>query len=54
VTLPEFKNGFKWAGCLGGIEDELKELLGVDVDVADEASLKGEIRETILREAIRL
>lgn len=46
--------GFDYFGALGDLTDELKELLGVKVDVVDEASLKGRVREIILKEAVAL
>ena len=54
VQLPSTLRGFDYFGTLGELEDELKELLGVDVDVIDEASLKGRSRERILKEAVSL
>lgn len=54
VRLPEWLDGFKWAGLLGDMEDELEQLLGVEVDVTDECSLKGRMRDRILKEAVSL
>jgi uncharacterized protein len=54
VSLPESLKGFDYFGALGDLEDDLKVLLGVDVDVVDEASLKGRTRERILKEAVSL
>ncbi len=54
VRLPQTLRGFDYFGTLGELEDELKELLGVDVDIVDEASLKGKHRERILAEAVSL
>ncbi len=54
VRFPESLRGFDYFGALGDLEDELKELLGVDVDVIDEASLKGKTRDRILKEAVSL
>jgi predicted nucleotidyltransferase len=46
--------GFDYFGALGDLEDELKALMGVNVDVVDEASLKGKTRDRILKEAVAL
>jgi len=39
---------------LGGLLMELRELLGIDVDVVTEKGLKTRIREQVLREAVSL
>lgn len=39
---------------LGGLLMELRELLGVSVDVGTEAMLKARVREQVLREAVPL
>lgn len=54
VKLPETLRGFDYFGTLGELEDELNELLGVKVDLVDEASLKGPKRDRILLEAVSL
>lgn len=54
VKLPETLRGFDYFGTLGELEDELNELLGVRVDLVDEASLKGPKRDRILLEAVSL
>lgn len=54
VKMPEDLSGFKWAGRLGDLEDELNQLLGVTVEVIDETCLKGRTRERILKEAVSL
>ncbi len=54
VRFPDTLNGFDYFGALGDLEDDLKILLGVDVDVVDEASLKGKTRDRILKEAVSL
>ena len=54
VQMPRDIGGLEYFGRLGDLEDELKQLLGVDVDLVDEASLKGRTRERILKEAVSL
>ena len=54
VQLSADLRPFEWAGRLGDLENDLKQLLGVDVDVVDEASLKGRTRERVLKEAVSL
>lgn len=54
VQFPDTLRGFDYFGALGDLEDDLKKLLGVDVDLVDEASLKGKARERILKEAVSL
>lgn len=54
VKMPERIKAFEWAERLGNLEDELTKLLGVNVDVIDESSLKGKTRERILKEAVSL
>ncbi len=54
VQLPEGISAFDWAGRLCDLEESLKALLGVDVDVIDERSLTGKMRERVLNEAISL
>lgn len=54
VQMPPEVTGFEYYGRMGDLEDELKELLGVDVDLVDERSLKGRTRERILKEAVSL
>jgi uncharacterized protein len=54
LVLPKITDGFEWAGRLADIKDELKLLLGVEVDVVDEASLQGRMRDRILKEAVSL
>lgn len=54
VRFPGTLRGFDYFGALGDLEDELKELLGVNVDLVDEANLKGRSRERILKEAVSL
>lgn len=54
VQLPTGLDAFAWAGRLGDIEDELKALPGVDVNVIDESSLKGRMRDRVLNEAVSL
>lgn len=39
---------------LGGLQIDLEALLGCHVDVATEASLRGRMRERVLREAVPL
>ena len=54
VKMPRNIGGLEYFGRLGDLEDELKELLGVDVDVIDEGSLKGKTRDKLLKEAVSL
>lgn len=54
VRMPKTLRGFDYFGTLGNLEDELRDLLGVKVDLVDEASLKGKRGERILKEAIAL
>ncbi|MCC7527173.1 MAG: nucleotidyltransferase family protein [Candidatus Melainabacteria bacterium] len=54
IRLPGTLKGFKYFGTLGDLEDELKTILGVKVDLVDEAGLNGKRRERILKEAISL
>ncbi len=54
IRLPATLKGFKYFGTLGELEDELKAILGVKVDLVDEASLKGNRLERILKEAVSL
>lgn len=54
IQLPPDLTGFDYFGALGDLEDELKELLGVDVDLVDERSLKGRAKERILKDAVSL
>ena len=54
VRFPESLTGFDYFGALGDLEDDLKELLGVDVDLVDEASLNGRTRDQILKEVVSL
>lgn len=54
VQMPANMDVFDWIGRLVDLEDELKKLLGVDVDVIDEGSLKGRTRDRILKEAVSL
>ena len=54
IRIPSEIHGFGYFGTLGAIQDELTALLGVKVDVVDEASLKGRSRERILKEAVSL
>lgn len=46
--------GFRYFGCIEGIAEDLEKLLGVRVDVVDEARLPNEIRKAILSEASAL
>ncbi len=50
VDVREGTSGF----ALGGLRMDLQDLLGRRVDVVTEASLRPEMRERVLREAIRL
>ena len=38
----------------GGLWSELHELLGRDIDIADEATLRDELRDDVLREAVAI
>jgi predicted nucleotidyltransferase len=52
--MPSNLKGFDYYGCLGELKDELETVMGMKVDLVDEASLKGKIRERILKEAVSL
>lgn len=54
VKMKKERSGIKSLARMVDIQTELEQLLGVDVDVVDEASLKGETRTRILKEAIAL
>ncbi len=54
VRMPSNLKGFDYYGCLGDLKDELETVMGMKVDLVDEASLKGKIRERILKEAVSL
>jgi predicted nucleotidyltransferase len=54
IQMPNGLDVFDWIGRLLDIEEELKQLLQVDVDVVDEGSLKGRTRERVLKEAVSL
>lgn len=54
VTMPRGIGGFEYFGRLGDLEDELKQLLDVDVDVVDDQSLRGKTRDRVLKEAVSL
>jgi hypothetical protein len=54
VRLPKELTGIKYFARLADLENELKNVLGVDVDVVDEASLKGKSRDRVLKEAVSL
>jgi uncharacterized protein len=54
VQMTREPSGFKYFARLADLQDELKDLLGVDVDVVDEGGLKGKMRERVLREAVSL
>jgi predicted nucleotidyltransferase len=54
VQMKREPSGFKYFARLADLEDELKQLLGVEVDVVDENGLKGKMRERVLGEAVSL
>ena len=54
VQMEREPSGFKYFARLADLEDELKKLLGVDVDVVDETGLKGRMRDRVLKEAVSL
>lgn len=54
IKVPESLRGFEYFGALGDLEDELGQLLGVKVDLVDEASLTGKRKERVLKEAVAL
>jgi predicted nucleotidyltransferase len=54
IQMPKELTGIKYFARLADLESELKQVLGVDVDVVDEASLKGQMRERVLKEAVSL
>jgi predicted nucleotidyltransferase len=54
VRLPKELTGIKYFARLADLENELKNVLGVDVDVVDEASIKGKLRDRVLKEAVSL
>ncbi len=54
VSMPQELKGFSYINRLCDLEEELKNLMRVDVDVIDEAAIKGNKRDRILKEAIAL
>jgi len=54
VHLDTNKTGFAYFRLLDDIQDELKSLLGIKVDVIDENGLKPKIKNRIIKEAISL
>lgn len=54
VQMPKELTGIKYFARLAELEDDLKRLLNADVDVVDEASLKGKTHERVLKEAVSL
>jgi predicted nucleotidyltransferase len=54
VQMKREPSGFKYFARLADLQDELKALLDVDVDVVDEAGLKGRMRERVMKEAVAL
>ena len=54
VKIETEKTGFAYFRLLDNIQDELRELLGVKVDVVEENGLKAGMRERVLKEAVSL
>ena len=54
VHLNTNKTGFAYFRLLDDMQDELKSLLGIKVDVIDESGLKPKIKSRILKEAVSL
>ena len=54
VTMPKELSGFDYINALCDLEETLAALLDIAVDVVDEATLKGNKRNKILKEAVVL
>ena len=54
VKMDTEKTGLAYFRLLDDMQDELRHLLGVEVDVVDENGLKARMRERVLKEAVFL